>query len=139
MIWENSNHLGNSNFIWKYVRLMVLSVTILCVMFIKKVCICVNRISLLGCLTIIFLNFWKDTNSISENNLFVQLILLFELIDLQPSCSLHLNLLYGAVYRVSPSERLLSSESAPGLVIGLGEELHNHFHVDIWLKKKHKQ
>ncbi|KAJ7373832.1 Sortilin- receptor [Desmophyllum pertusum] len=37
-----------------------------------------------------------------------------------PSCSIHLNLLYGAVYRVSPSERLLSSESAPGLVIGLG-------------------
>ncbi|KAL9980873.1 hypothetical protein ACROYT_G009512 [Oculina patagonica] len=39
---------------------------------------------------------------------------------LLPSCSLHLNLLYGAVYRVSPSERLLSSTSAPGLVLALG-------------------
>ena len=32
-----------------------------------------------------------------------------------------MNLLYGAVYRVSPSERLFSSESAPGLVLALGE------------------
>ena len=39
---------------------------------------------------------------------------------LQPSCSIHVNLLYGAVYRVSPSDRLFSSESAPGLVLALG-------------------
>ncbi|XP_022802072.1 uncharacterized protein LOC111339637 isoform X2 [Stylophora pistillata] len=37
-----------------------------------------------------------------------------------PGCSIHVNLLYGAVYRVSPSERLLSSKSAPGLVLALG-------------------
>ena len=41
--------------------------------------------------------------------------------SLQPICSIHINLLYGAVYRVSPSERLFSSESAPGLVLALGE------------------
>ncbi|XP_068747816.1 uncharacterized protein [Montipora capricornis] len=37
-----------------------------------------------------------------------------------PTCSIHVNLLYGAVYRVSPSERLMSSEAAPGLVLTLG-------------------
>ena len=40
--------------------------------------------------------------------------------SLQPICSIHVNLLYGAVYRVSPSERLLSSKSAHGLVLALG-------------------
>ena len=39
---------------------------------------------------------------------------------LQPSCSIHVNLLYGAVYRVSPSDRMMTSTAAPGLVVTLG-------------------
>ncbi|XP_067032513.1 VPS10 domain-containing receptor SorCS3-like [Acropora muricata] len=37
-----------------------------------------------------------------------------------PSCSIHVNLLYGAVYRVSPSDRMMTSTAAPGLVVTLG-------------------
>ncbi|XP_031556882.1 uncharacterized protein LOC116293578 [Actinia tenebrosa] len=51
-----------------------------------------------------------------------------------PSCSLHFNLLYGSVYRISPSEDLLSSTSAPGLVMALGVASTNlKIHPDMFM------
>ncbi|XP_048582029.1 uncharacterized protein LOC5513708 [Nematostella vectensis] len=51
-----------------------------------------------------------------------------------PSCSLHMNLLYGSVYRISPSENLLSTHSAPGLVMALGVASTNlKIHPDVFV------
>ena len=66
-------------------------------------------------MTAMIMSFIQIPLYLSFVNFFCQLMFF-----LQPSCSLHMNLMYGAVYRVSPSQQLLSSDAAPGLVVSLG-------------------